>query len=103
MFDLLCAAAFAVIITALAWATRTGPATIGRHIAVFPGTVFVGATTGAFVALAVWGLSMPFGAEQPPLRLAIDGAAWALLHIVLEAGNAPGPAPGEERGARHRA
>lgn len=101
MLDLYCALAFAVILIGLAAATRTSPAVIGRHLADFPGTAFVAASTGAFVALGVWGLSLPFAA-QPPLRLALYGVAWALLQVILEADSAKGPRTRKECGAHRR-
>lgn len=84
MVDLICTALFAAIITGTAAATRTGPRRIARHLYDFPGTLVVGAGNGAFVALGVWALSLPFDVHQPPLRLTVDGCAWALLHVVLE-------------------
>ncbi|MGW4803065.1 hypothetical protein [Kitasatospora sp. NPDC004272] len=93
MIDLICAALFAAIITGTAAATRTGARRIAQHLRDFPGTLVVGAGNGSFVALGVWALSLPFDVHQPPLRLAVDGCAWALLHVVLETAEHP---------ARHR-
>jgi len=84
LLDLLYAALVAATLTVLAWALHASPAAIARHCAGYPGTVFVGAAHGAFIAIGLWGCSLltPWHPDRP--YLTSTAILWAGIHVVIE-------------------
>jgi hypothetical protein len=84
LFRILFAVAVVACLTGLAMMLGTTPRAIGRHLAHYPGTLLVGALHGAFVAVAMWSGALLLQRTVTVIYLALNGALWAGLHVLLE-------------------
>lgn len=93
MFTLLYGAAVAATLTGLAAWLGARPRALAAYCALYPGTLFVGAAHGAFIALGLWVGAMPTPWELPTGYLPLTATLWLGVHVLLEERAARRPEP----------